>query len=67
MPITLIDAVVEVPSGLTSVMTAIWAAVGQVVTNIIASPLLLIGVTLGFAGSAVGLAKRLMGTKRRRR
>ena len=54
-------------AGFTALMTAIWAAVGDVVTTIVGSPLLLIPVGLGFAGGVIGLAKGLMGTRRRRR
>lgn len=50
-----------------TVLTAIWTAVGSVVTTIGTTPLLLIPVGFVFAGAAVGLAKGLMGSKRRRR
>lgn len=58
------------PDGLESmrtVLTAAWTAVLSVVTTIINKPVLMIPVGVAFAGAAIGLAKRLMGTGRRRR
>lgn len=54
-------------TGFTTVLAAVWDAVGEVVTTITAQPLLLIPVGVGFAGAAIGLAKSLMGTRRKRR
>ena len=54
-------------TGFTTLMTEIWASIGDVVTTITGSALLLIPVGLGFAGGVIGLAKGLMGTRRRRR
>lgn len=58
------------PTGLESLvtcLTAIWSGVGSVVSTITAKPLLLIPVGMVFAGGVIGLAKGLMGTRRRRR
>lgn len=46
---------------ITTVVTFLWAQVGQVVTTIVSTPLLLIPVGLFVAGGAVGLAKRFIG------
>lgn len=54
-------------TGFTTVLAAVWTAVGDVVTTITSQPLLLIPVGVGFAGAAIGLAKSLMGTRRKRR
>lgn len=51
----------------TALLAAIWTGVGSVVSTITTEPLLLIPVGLGFAGGVIGLAKGLMGTRRRRR
>lgn len=45
----------------------IWASIGSLMTTITSQPLLLIPVALVFAGGVIGLAKGLMGTRRRRR
>lgn len=50
-----------------SVLTQVWDSIGDVVTTITSSALLLIPLGLAFAAGAIGLAKSLMGTKRRRR
>lgn len=54
-------------TGFTALIAEIWAEIGSVVDTIVGSPLLLIPVGLGFAGGVIGLAKGLMGTRRRRR
>lgn len=54
-------------TGFTTVIAEVWSGIGQVVTTITAEPLLLIPVGLGFAGGVIGLAKGLMGVRRRRR
>ena len=54
-------------TGFTTVIAEVWTQIGQVVTTITASPLLLIPVGMGFAGGVIGLAKGLMGTRRKRR
>lgn len=58
---------VTMPEGFTAVVTAVFSTIGNVVTTITAQPLLLIPIGVGFAGAAIGLAKSLMGTRRRRR
>lgn len=55
------------PTSFGTLLTAIWDGIGEVVTTITGSPLLLIPVGMGFAGGVIGLAKGLMGTRRRRR
>lgn len=50
-----------------AVLTQVFSTMGDVVTTISSQPLLLIPVGVGFAGSVIGLAKSLMGTKRKRR
>lgn len=51
----------------TALMADVWGGIGDVVTTIVGSPLLLIPVGLAFAGGCIGLGKSLMGTRRRRR
>lgn len=58
------------PDGLEAmrtVLTTAWTQIGSVVTTITGKPVLMIPVGVAFAGAAIGLAKRLMGTGRRRR
>lgn len=55
------------PTSFTTLLGAVWDGVGDVVTTITTNPLLLIPVGFGFAGGVIGLAKGLMGTRRRRR
>lgn len=50
-----------------AVLSQIWSSMGDVVDTILDKPLLLIPVGFGFAGGAIGLARGLMGTRRRRR
>lgn len=59
--------VVTMGTGFTTVLAQVWTSVGEVVTTITSQPLLLIPVGVGFAGSAIGLAKSLMGTRKKRR
>lgn len=54
-------------TGFDSCIAEVWSGIGQVVTTITSQPLLLIPVGLAFAGGVIGLAKGLMGTRRRRR
>lgn len=54
-------------TGFTTLMAEIWSTMADVVDTITSSALLLIPVGLGFAGGVIGLAKGLMGTRRRRR
>lgn len=58
---------VTMPEAFTAVVTAVFTTLGNVVTTIANQPLLLIPVGVGFAGAAIGLAKGLMGTRRKRR
>lgn len=51
----------------TTLLAQVFTTMGQVVTTIKEEPLLLIPVGVGFAGAVIGLAKGLMGTRRRRR
>ena len=51
----------------TAVLTAVWGGIASVVDTIVTEPLLLIPVGVGFAGGVIGLAKGLMGVRRRRR
>lgn len=44
-----------------TVITFLWDQVGEVVTTITSTPLLLIPVGLFVAGGAIGLAKRFIG------
>lgn len=51
----------------TTVLGEIWTGIGGVVTTIKTEPLLLIPIGLMFAGACIGLAKKLMGSGRRKR
>lgn len=51
----------------TTVVSTVFSTMGNVVTTIKSEPLLLIPVGIAFAGAAIGLAKGLMGTRRKRR
>lgn len=44
-----------------TVSTFLWTEIGQVVTTIVSTPLLLIPVGIFVAGAAIGLAKRFIG------
>lgn len=46
---------------ITTVTTFIWSQIGEVVTTITSTPLLLIPVGLFVAGAVVSLAKRFIG------
>lgn len=50
-----------------AVVTQIFTTIGEVVTTISSKPLLLIPVAFTFAGGGIGLAKSLMGSRRKRR
>lgn len=58
---------VDMGTGFSACIAEVWTSITQVVTTITGQPLLLIPVCLGFAGGVIGLAKGLMGTRRRRR
>lgn len=49
---------------LETVLTAVWGAMGSLVTRISTAPLLLIGIAFAFAFPTVKLAKKLMGVRR---
>lgn len=44
-----------------TVTTFLWTEIGQVVTTIVSTPILLIPVGIFIAGAAIGLAKRFIG------
>lgn len=52
---------------LTTVLSEVWTGIGGVVTTVKSEPLLLIPIALAFAGSCIGLAKKLMGTGKKKR
>lgn len=60
------EPLVTMGEAFTTVLSAVWTGIGGVVTTIKAEPLLLIPVGVGFAGACIGLAKSLMGSRRRR-
>lgn len=66
MPVFALDAVTGLES-VQTVLTAIWGGIGSVVSTIGSTPVLLIPVGFVIAGGAIGLAKVLMGTRRKRR
>lgn len=66
LPIVALDAV-TMPEAFTAVVTQVFTTLGSVVSTISSQPLLLIPVGVGFAGAAIGLAKSLMGTRRKRK
>lgn len=51
----------------TALTGAIWTQVTTIVSTIAANPLLLIPIGFVFIGGAIGIAKGLMGTRRRGR
>lgn len=55
------------PEAFTTLLTEVWAQVNSTVTTITGSPILLIPVGFVFVGGAIGIAKSLMGTRRRGR
>lgn len=59
--------VVGLGAAFTALTSAIWTQVTNVVTTISAQPLLLIPVGFLFVGGVIGIAKGLMGTRRRGR
>lgn len=61
------ETTVTMGASFLAVLDQIWDSMGDVVTTITSQPLLLIPVGVGFAGAAIGLAKGLMGVRRRRR
>lgn len=65
-PVFALDAVTGLES-VSTVLTAVWGGIGSVVDTISGKPLLLIPLGVVVAGGAIGLAKGLMGTRRKRR
>lgn len=55
------------PEAFTTLITTIWTQIASVVSTITGSPLLLIPVGFVFVGGVIGLAMKLMGTRRRGR
>lgn len=55
------------PEAFTTLLSAIWTQMDSVVTTITSSAILLIPVGFVFAGGVIGIAKSLMGTRRRGR
>lgn len=49
------------------IVSSVWTQIGELVTFVLANPILLIPIAMGFAGSIIGLAKSLMGIRRRGR
>lgn len=54
-------------AGFTAAITECWSQIAEVVNTITGSGILMIPVAFVFAGGTIGLAKSLMGTRRRRR
>lgn len=59
--------VIGLGTAFTALTGSIWTQVTNVVTTISAQPLLLIPVGFLFVGGVIGIAKGLMGTRRRGR
>lgn len=55
------------PEAFTTLVGQIWTQMDSVVTTITSSSILLIPVGFVFAGGVIGIAKSLMGTRRRGR
>lgn len=56
-----------IPTAFTTLLSSIWSNVTTTVSTITASPILLIPVGIFFLGGVIGIAKSLMGTKKRGR
>ena len=67
MPLVIAEATPAISEYFQTVLSAVWAGIGGVVTTISSTPLLLIPVGVAFAGACIGLAKGLMGVRRRKR
>lgn len=64
MPIALLTGGAVTATGMEqigTVTTFIWSEIGDVVTTIVSTPLLLIPVGIFVAGACIGLAKRFIG------
>lgn len=57
----------SMPDAFMTLIQAIWSQIASVISTITGSPLLLIPVGFLFVGGVIGLAMKLMGTKRRGR
>lgn len=55
------------PTAFTTLLTAIWGGFSDLLTTISSNALLLIPVGFAFAAGIIGLAQKMMGTRRRRR
>lgn len=55
------------PEAFSTLMTTLWSETNNAVTTITNSAILLIPVGFVFAGGVIGIAKSLMGTRRRGR
>ena len=60
------EPLVTMGEAFTTVLAQVWTGIGGVVTTVKSEPLLLIPVGVAFAGACIGLAKGLMGVRRRR-
>lgn len=56
-----------IPVAFTNLLTLVWTQVDNAVGTITDNPILLIPVGFVFAGGVIGIAKSLMGTRRRGR
>lgn len=54
------------PTAFATVLSAVWTGITDLVGVIEADALLLIPIAMAFAAGTIGLAKGLLGTKRRR-
>lgn len=48
------------PENFGTVLTEVWAQIGDCIDTIIGSPILLLGVGVSFAGAIIGLTKRFI-------
>lgn len=55
------------PTDWTTVVSAIWTGIGDVITTVSSNALLLIPIAGAFAGLVIGLCMKLMGIRRKRR
>lgn len=55
------------PTIFATLLTAVWTAITDLVAVIEADAILMIPIAMAFAAGTIGLAKSLLGTKRRRR
>lgn len=55
------------PTLFATVLSAVWTGITDIVGVVETDAILLIPIGMGFAAGTIGLAKSLLGTKRRRR